>query len=96
MGEGEELEEWKDRQRGGGQSTTETEDGGQEGRGRREAVYGDITTTLRDHATYAKVSRVPSTRSMYSFSSKWSIAWEQTTSATPFNDGANDEHNVPS
>ena len=28
-----------------------------------------------DHATYANVSRVPSTRSMYSFSSKWSIAW---------------------
>lgn len=26
------------------------------------------------HATYANVSRVPSTRSMYSFSSRWSIA----------------------
>ena len=26
------------------------------------------------YATYANVSRVPSTRSMYSFSSKWSIA----------------------
>ena len=28
----------------------------------------------RAQATYAKVSRVPSTRSMYSFSSRWSIA----------------------
>lgn len=28
------------------------------------------------YATYAKVSLVPSTRSMYSFSSRVSIAWD--------------------